>query len=72
VARRRPKGVLGLGWACIESAATGRTEHMPTSQDYPQTVMRRVSFEAGGGLGWKISALTTVDRVPSRGVTAVG
>ncbi len=59
MARKRPKGVLGLGWACIESAAVGRTEHVPTSRDYPDSVMRRVSFTAGGGLGWKISALAT-------------
>jgi pimeloyl-ACP methyl ester carboxylesterase len=65
VARRRPKGVLGLGWACIESAATGRTEHLPTSQDYPESVMRRISFEAGGGLGWKISALATTRETPA-------
>ena len=57
--RKRPKGVLGLGWACLESAASGRTEHVPTSKDYPETVMRRVTFTAGGGLGWKISALVT-------------
>ena len=65
MARRRPKGVLGLGWACIESAATGRTEHLPTSKDYPETVMKRVTFEAGGGIGWKISALTTVRERPA-------
>jgi pimeloyl-ACP methyl ester carboxylesterase len=58
-AKRRPKGVLGLGWACIESAAAGRTEHVPTSADYPDTVVRRTTFTAGGGLGWKISALVT-------------
>lgn len=65
MARRRPKGVLGLGWACFESAATGRTEHVPTSADYPETVMRRFTFEAGGGLGWKISALTSVRQTPA-------
>jgi pimeloyl-ACP methyl ester carboxylesterase len=59
MARRRPRGVLGLGWACFESAAAGRTEHVPTSKDYPESVMRRVTFTAGGGLGWKISALMT-------------
>jgi pimeloyl-ACP methyl ester carboxylesterase len=53
-----------LGWACIECAATGRTEHVPTSKDYPETVMRRVTFTAGGGLGWKISALTTARAAP--------
>jgi pimeloyl-ACP methyl ester carboxylesterase len=43
----------------------GRTEHVPTSQDYPDSIMRRVTFEAGGGLGWKISALTTVREAPA-------
>ncbi|WP_269716063.1 alpha/beta fold hydrolase [Caulobacter sp. NIBR2454] len=57
--KRRPKGVLELGWACFESAASGRTEHVPTSLCYPETVVRRTTFEAGGGHGWRISALTT-------------
>ena len=64
MSRKRPKGVLGLGWACIDSAAHGRTEHFPTSKDYPDSVMRRVTFTAGGGLGWKISALTTTRERP--------
>ena len=57
--RKRPKGVLAMGWACLECAATGRTEHAPTSADYPDSVLRRTSFVAGGGHGWKISALET-------------
>jgi pimeloyl-ACP methyl ester carboxylesterase len=48
-----------MGWACFECAATGRTEHAPTSADYPDTVLRRTSFVAGGGHGWRISALET-------------
>ena len=56
---RRPKGVLSMGWACLASAAAGRTEHVATSDDYPDDVVRRVRFEAGGGLGWKLSAITT-------------
>ncbi|HEY3800929.1 MAG TPA: alpha/beta hydrolase [Caulobacteraceae bacterium] len=62
---RRPKGVLELGWACLESAAVGRTEHVPTSKDYPESVMRRITFTAGGGLGWKISALVTPREAPA-------
>ena len=65
MARKRPKGLLGLGWACFESAAMGRTEHVPTSQDYPESIMRRITFEAGGGLGWKISALATTRATPA-------
>jgi pimeloyl-ACP methyl ester carboxylesterase len=57
--RKRPKGVLAMGWACFESAALKRTEHAPTSADYPETVVRRTSFAAGGGHGWTISALET-------------
>ena len=59
MARSRPKGVLALGWACIDSARAGRTEHVPTSEDYPDSVVRRISFIAGGGHGWRISALVT-------------
>jgi pimeloyl-ACP methyl ester carboxylesterase len=65
VARRRPKGVLELGWACIESAANGRFEHVPTSELYAETVVRRVSFAAGGDHGWTLSALTTPRAKPA-------
>ena len=62
---KRATGVLALGWACFESAATGRTEHRPTSADYPETVVRRTTFTAGSGLGWKISALETPREHPA-------
>jgi pimeloyl-ACP methyl ester carboxylesterase len=54
-----------MGWACIECAAKGRTEHAPTSADYPETVIRRTDFIAGGGHGWKISALETPRETPA-------
>ncbi|HEX5377198.1 MAG TPA: alpha/beta hydrolase [Phenylobacterium sp.] len=57
MARHRPKGILEIGWAVVESAATGRKEHSPTASAYPDSVVRRFSFDAGGGLGWKISAI---------------
>lgn len=57
--RKRPKGMLAMGWACFECAYTGRTEHAPTSADYPDTVIKRTTFTAGGGHGWTISALVT-------------
>lgn len=63
--RKRPKGVVGVGWACFASAMLGRTEHVPMSQDYPDTVVRRTSFEAGGDLGWRISALETPRERPA-------
>jgi pimeloyl-ACP methyl ester carboxylesterase len=56
---KRPRGILGVFWACLESSAQGRTEHRPTSEDYPENIIRRFSFMAGGGLGWKLSALMT-------------
>lgn len=59
MSRRRPKGVLELGWACFEAAAMKRTEHAPTSVDYPDSVVRRIAFQAGGGHGWRLSALET-------------
>lgn len=62
---KRATGVIALGWACFESAATGRTEHRPTSADYPETVVRRTHFTAGAGLGWKISALETPRERPA-------
>jgi pimeloyl-ACP methyl ester carboxylesterase len=62
---RRPKGVLALGWACLESAATGRSEHRPTSVDYPDHIVRRFTFAAGGGLGWTLSAITSPRTEPT-------
>ncbi len=59
MAGRRPKGVIELGLACLDSQARGRTEHRPVTLDYPDDVIRRFSFEAGGGLGWRLSALAT-------------
>ena len=65
-ARKRPKGVLGITLACIEGMARGRTEHAPAAAiDYPETVVRRVTFEAGGGHGWRISALETPREAPA-------
>ena len=48
---KRPKGILGIAWACIESSAQGRVEHRPPSADYPDSVVRRIAFTDGGGLG---------------------
>lgn len=57
--KRKGVNLLALGWACVETALAGRAEHHPTDVAYPENVLGRVSFEAGGGLGWRISALTT-------------
>jgi pimeloyl-ACP methyl ester carboxylesterase len=65
MADKRPKGILQIGWACLESTAQGRTEHRLTSADYPDTLVRRIRFHAGGGLGWRLSALTTPRAAPA-------
>ena len=54
-----------MGWAAVEAAAKGRTHHAPTASDYPETVVLRTSFLAGGGHGWRISALTTPRQTPA-------
>jgi pimeloyl-ACP methyl ester carboxylesterase len=59
MARRRPKGVFEIGWASFESAASGRFEHVPTSQLYDQTLVQRITFKSGGPHGWTLSALST-------------
>ncbi len=62
---KRPRGILGVGWACFDSAFQGRAEHRPPAMDYPDSVVRRVTFAAGGGLGWRLSALTTPRTSPA-------
>ena len=59
MARKRPRGLLSIFGACIACAVSGRREHVPTSDEYSDTVIRRISFEAGDDLGWRISALST-------------
>jgi len=48
-----------MGWAAIEAAAKGRTEHAPPTAVYPDSIVRRTSFLSGGGHGWRISAIET-------------
>jgi pimeloyl-ACP methyl ester carboxylesterase len=54
-----------MGWAAVESAVNGRTEHAPTSAEFPDSVVRRSSFIAGGGHGWRISVLETPRETPA-------
>ena len=56
---KRPRGVLALGWASLESAAAGRTEHRPVRDTWPESIVRPIEFMAGGDLGWRITALAT-------------
>jgi len=65
VARSRPKGLLPIFATCIECALSGRREHVPTSEEYPEGVVRRISFTAGADLGWRISALWTPREQPA-------
>ena len=65
MARRRPRGILSLFAACIACAVSGRREHVPTADEYPDTVIKRISFKAGDGLGWRISALSTPRAQPA-------
>ena len=65
MARRRPRGLLSIFGACIACAVSGRREHVPTSDEYPDSVIRRISFRAGGDLGWRISALHTPRTEPA-------
>ena len=65
MSRTRPKGVLGVGLASFEAALFGRLEHVPTADDYPDSVVRRVHFEAGGGFGWRLSAIETPRLIPA-------
>lgn len=65
MARKRPKGVLEITWAVAESAAAGRREHVPVAADYPDSVVRRITFSAGGGLGWKLSAIESPRAKPA-------
>ncbi|HEV2364963.1 MAG TPA: alpha/beta hydrolase [Caulobacteraceae bacterium] len=62
---KRACSILGLAWACLESAARGRTEHRPTSADWPETVVKRITFQAGGGHPWRLSALTSPRHKPA-------
>lgn len=55
-----------MGWACVESAISGRAEHRPTKQYFDDQVVRRIHFQAGGDLGWSISALVTPRARPAR------
>jgi pimeloyl-ACP methyl ester carboxylesterase len=56
---KRPRGILAKGLACLDAELRHRLEHVPTELLYPESVVRRTSFVAGGGLGWRISALET-------------
>jgi len=53
-----------MGLSSFGCALTGRREHLPTALEFPEDVVRRIGFEAGGGHGWKLSALWTPRETP--------
>ena len=54
-----------MGLACVECALTGRAEHAPTAETYPEDQVRRFTFAAGGGLGRTLSAIHTPRATPA-------
>ncbi len=42
MARKRPRGLLSIFGASIACAVSGRREHVPTSAEYPDTLIRRI------------------------------
>lgn len=60
----KTKGVLAMGLASVSIAVQRRTE-MVLAPEFPAPGVRRFTFEAGGGHGWKISALQTVRSKPA-------
>jgi pimeloyl-ACP methyl ester carboxylesterase len=65
VLKRRPRGVIGIGWAALQAAWAGRSEHLPHWAEYPDALVERSSFRAGGGLDWRLSALRTPRAKPA-------
>jgi pimeloyl-ACP methyl ester carboxylesterase len=63
--RSRPKGVIAKGANAFLLALQGKREHVPTGEEFPDSVVRRIGFEAGGGYGWKLSALWTPRETPA-------
>lgn len=51
-----------LACGCIGVSNGEEGDRFPTSADFPQTVMTRTALVAGGGHGWRLSALHTPDR----------
>ena len=60
MSKKHPRSmILHKGLACFSSAARGGGDHYLTTLDYPDALIHRFAFEAGGGLKWVLSALTT-------------
>jgi pimeloyl-ACP methyl ester carboxylesterase len=57
--RQRPRGILQMGLAALSCSYRGRREHFPIGQEHTPDVVQRISFQAGGGHPWTLSALHT-------------
>lgn len=55
--RRRTTSLVSVGLATLRDA--NRSERRPLSFFYDETEVRRVTFDAGFGLGWKLTAVET-------------
>lgn len=47
---------------CMANNTSSENKRFPTSEDFPATMMGRVTLTAGGGFGWRLSALETPKR----------
>ena len=63
-AKETTKGVLAMSLAGWSQAVQRKAEKL-TFPEYPAPGVKRISFEAGGGWGWRISALQTVRDQPA-------
>jgi pimeloyl-ACP methyl ester carboxylesterase len=64
VKRRRPRGILQMGWAAWACQLSGRGEHCPVALEYPPERIERFDFRAGGERPWRLSALRTPRLAP--------
>jgi pimeloyl-ACP methyl ester carboxylesterase len=66
ILRRRVKPIAAISVCAIlvgcASAQDNEPKRFPTSEDFPASVMTRTSLIAGGGHGWRLSALHTPER----------
>jgi pimeloyl-ACP methyl ester carboxylesterase len=63
-----------MGLAALSCSYRGRREHFPIHHEHTADVVRRISFQAGGGHPWILSALHTprATRTPWRIVVITG
>ncbi len=74
VSARQLRALLAAGLAAVLACAcTTGPKRFPTSKDYPDGMMTRISANSGGTAGWRISALEAGDRnAPWKAVVITG